>query len=146
MPLPAPFPPLPEQRQHRRRGLVRLCEGGEAGLRQDVVARHVRRLFRDVRVTNAAFRSLRVDRLRLLERNRKPDIAPMVYGSILTPREYTVLQLIVAGKTTRQIASELGIAFKTAACHRSSAMGKLDVNNTAALVREAIRLGLVKEE
>ena len=82
----------------------------------------------------------------LLERNRKPDVEPMVYGSVLTPRERTVLQLIVAGKTTRQIATELGIAFKTAACHRSSAMGKLDVNNTAALVREAIRLGLVKEE
>jgi len=86
------------------------------------------------------------DEHELLERNRKPDVEPMVYGSVLTPRERTVLRLIVAGKTTREIATELGIAFKTAACHRSSTMSKLDVNNTAALVREAIRLGLVKEE
>lgn len=63
----------------------------------------------------------------------------------LTPRERGVLELVVKGKSTREIASQLRIAFKTAACHRSSIMGKLAVHNSAALVREAYRLGFVNE-
>ena len=63
----------------------------------------------------------------------------------LSPREMMVLQLIVAGKTTREIATELGIAFKTAAAHRNNIMSKLDAPNAAAVVREAFRLGLVRD-
>jgi DNA-binding NarL/FixJ family response regulator len=63
----------------------------------------------------------------------------------LTPREHTVLQLVVKGKSTREIAGLLRISFKTAACHRSAIMNKLDVHKSALLVREAYRLGLVQE-
>jgi DNA-binding CsgD family transcriptional regulator len=62
----------------------------------------------------------------------------------LTQREGEVLKLIVDGNSTKQIAVQLGIAFKTAACHRSRIMSKLSTQNTAALVRSAIRLGLVE--
>jgi DNA-binding NarL/FixJ family response regulator len=61
----------------------------------------------------------------------------------LSPRELEVLRRVVDGKSTRQIAAELGIAFKTAACHRSNLMAKLDVHETASLVRRAIELRLV---
>jgi len=61
----------------------------------------------------------------------------------LSAREIEVLKLIVEGKTTRDIASSLGIAFKTAAAHRAHIMAKLEAPNTAAVVREAFRLGIV---
>jgi DNA-binding NarL/FixJ family response regulator len=61
----------------------------------------------------------------------------------LSKRERQVLHLIVAGKSSKQIAAELGISFKTAVTHRASIMGKLDVHEIASVVREAIRRGLV---
>jgi DNA-binding NarL/FixJ family response regulator len=62
----------------------------------------------------------------------------------LTRREYQVLQLIVDGKSCREIAAELGICFKTVVSHRTRIMEKLDVHETASLVRRAIRKGLVE--
>lgn len=64
--------------------------------------------------------------------------------ALLSPREMTVLGLVADGKSTREIAAELGIAFKTAACHRANIMAKLEVHETASLVRRAIRLGLIE--
>jgi DNA-binding CsgD family transcriptional regulator len=61
----------------------------------------------------------------------------------LSKREHQVLTLIVAGKSSKEIAAELGISFKTAVTHRSSIMGKLDVHEIASVVREAILRGLV---
>jgi len=61
----------------------------------------------------------------------------------LSKREKQVLGLIVEGKTSKEIAAELGISFKTAVTHRASIMGKLDVHEIASMVREAIRRGLV---
>jgi DNA-binding NarL/FixJ family response regulator len=61
----------------------------------------------------------------------------------LTPREIEVLTLIANGFSTKQIAFQLGIAFKTAVAHRSRLMMKLEVHETAGLVRVAISAGLV---
>jgi DNA-binding CsgD family transcriptional regulator len=60
------------------------------------------------------------------------------FAEALTPRECEVLQLIAAGRTTKQIAADLGITFKTAACHRAHIMEKLDLHNVADLVRYAM--------
>lgn len=62
----------------------------------------------------------------------------------LTARERQVLQLVAEGKTTKDIASLLGIAIKTAESHRTRLMRKLDIHETASLVRYAIRRGLVQ--
>ena len=62
----------------------------------------------------------------------------------LTLREQEVLTLIAQGKTTRELAETLGIAFKTAACHRSRIQVKLGARNTADLTRAAIRSGLIE--
>jgi DNA-binding CsgD family transcriptional regulator len=59
----------------------------------------------------------------------------------LSRRERQVLSLIVAGKSSKQIAAELGISFKTAVTHRASLMGKLDVHEVASVVRIAIQQG-----
>jgi two-component system response regulator NreC len=62
----------------------------------------------------------------------------------LTPREKQVLQLIAEGKSTRDIASLLGISVKTAESHRTRLMHKLDIHETASLVLYAVRKGIVQ--
>lgn len=61
----------------------------------------------------------------------------------LTPRELEVLQLIVHGKSNKDIALTLSISPNTVAVHRAKIMQTLEVNNTAELVVCAIRSGLV---
>ena len=62
----------------------------------------------------------------------------------LTARERQVLQLIAEGKTTKELASLLGISPKTAEAHRTKIMNKLETHGTAGLVRYAIRRGLIQ--
>ncbi len=62
----------------------------------------------------------------------------------LTPREREVLQLIAEGKTTKDIAGLLGVSIKTVESHRVRIMEKLDIRQTAGLVRYAIRRGLIQ--
>lgn len=62
----------------------------------------------------------------------------------LSAREHEVLQLIAEGKSTKDIAVILGISVKTAESHRSRLMQKLDIHETASLVRYAVRRGLVQ--
>lgn len=71
----------------------------------------------------------------------QPTVVPARNG--LSKRERQVLALMVDGKTSKEIAAELGISFKTAVTHRASIMSKMDVHETASVVREAIRRGLV---
>ena len=62
----------------------------------------------------------------------------------LTSRERQVLQLISEGKSTKDVACLLGISAKTAESHRARLMHKLDIHETASLVRYAIRRGLIQ--
>ncbi|HLW85238.1 MAG TPA: response regulator transcription factor [Candidatus Sulfotelmatobacter sp.] len=83
-----------------------------------------------------------------------PDISRTVLGAFLsktdlpadplTSRERQVLQLVGEGKSTKEVASLLGISTKTAESHRTRLMQKLDIHETASLVRYAIRRGLVQ--
>jgi two-component system response regulator NreC len=56
----------------------------------------------------------------------------------LSPREQQILQLISEGKNTKQIGDTLNINYKTVRAHRVNIMKKLDVWDTAGLVRWAI--------
>ena len=62
----------------------------------------------------------------------------------LTRRELQVLQLVAEGKTTKEVATSLGVSVKTADSHRSNIMHKLNLHTVADLVRYAIRRGLVQ--
>jgi DNA-binding NarL/FixJ family response regulator len=62
----------------------------------------------------------------------------------LSAREHEVLQLIAEGKSTKDVASMLGVSVKTAESHRSRLMQKLDIHETASLVRYAVRKGFVQ--
>lgn len=61
---------------------------------------------------------------------------------VLSPRESEVLRLVAIGKSTKEIAAALSIGVKTADFHRTRLMRKLNIHETAGLVRYAIRKGL----
>lgn len=61
----------------------------------------------------------------------------------LTARELEILQHIVAGKSNKEIATELGLSANTVAVHRANIMNALGIHKTAELVVYAIRNGLV---
>lgn len=73
--------------------------------------------------------------------NPRHDVADP-YGR-LTAREREVFHLIAEGQTTKEVARRLEISVKTAENHRSRVLDKLDVRNTAELVRYALRRGLI---
>jgi DNA-binding NarL/FixJ family response regulator len=61
----------------------------------------------------------------------------------VTDREQEILQLIVDGLTSKQIAKKLYISPRTVDTHRANLMEKLELNNIAELVRYAIQYDLV---
>jgi DNA-binding NarL/FixJ family response regulator len=83
-----------------------------------------------------------------------PDVSNVVVGAYVTghpepstplrDRERQVLQLVAEGKTTKDIATILDISVKTVEWHRSKIMERLDIHDTAGLVRYAIRHGLIE--
>lgn len=64
-------------------------------------------------------------------------------SAALTPRELEILQLIVEGKSNKEIADQLRLSVNTVAVHRSNIMDALGIHKTAELVVYAIRNGLV---
>lgn len=83
-----------------------------------------------------------------------PELSQIVFDSMhtknetledpLTPRERQVLQLVAEGKTSKESARLLNISAKTAETHRARIMEKLNIHETAGLVRYAIRRGLIE--
>lgn len=63
---------------------------------------------------------------------------------VLSARERSVVQLIAEGRTNKQIADVLSVSTKTVETHRATAMRKLKLETTAALIRYAIRNRLVE--
>lgn len=63
---------------------------------------------------------------------------------VLTPRERQVLALIANGLSSKEVAHQLGITFRTAVCHRYRVMQKLQVHNVAGLVQYAIYTGAIR--
>jgi len=61
----------------------------------------------------------------------------------LTPRELEILQLIVQGKSNKEIATQLNLSVNTVSVHRANIMDALGIHKTAELVVYAIRNGLV---
>jgi two-component system response regulator NreC len=75
----------------------------------------------------------------LVEEMQKP-------GESLTPRETEILEHIVRGETSPEIARGLALSVKTVEWHRNNLMSKLDVHNAAELVRFALQHGLVMDK
>jgi two-component system response regulator NreC len=82
-----------------------------------------------------------------------PGISPAIIRELLhgplmndalTLRERQVLQLVAEGQSTKGLSEMLGISVRTGESHRSRIMEKLQIHQTAGLVRYAIREGLVQ--
>lgn len=62
---------------------------------------------------------------------------------LLTAREKEVLQLIAENHTSKEIAEQLFLSKRTIDHHRNNLLLKLDVKNSAALIKKAISMGLL---
>ncbi len=69
---------------------------------------------------------------------RKAREADSPFGK-LTDREFEVFQMIGRGRSTREIAQQLGLSTKTVDVHRANLKAKLELRDTTALVRHAVR-------
>jgi len=63
----------------------------------------------------------------------------------LTRREQEVLDLIASNFTSQEIADQLFLSKRTIDNHRISLLMKLDVKNSAALIKKAMQLGLIRQ-
>ncbi len=81
---------------------------------------------------------------RALDRLRVGSDAKTGSFDLLTNRERTILRLIGRGESNPEIAGALGLSRRTVDAHRTRLMRKLGIHKTAALVRFAIREGLVE--
>jgi DNA-binding NarL/FixJ family response regulator len=62
----------------------------------------------------------------------------------MTSRERQIVQLVAEARSTKEVASHLGISVKTVEAHRTNIMRKLRIRSVSELVRYAIRNGIVE--
>jgi len=74
---------------------------------------------------------------------RRPGPGRPGYGNQLSPRELEVVRLLVAGRTSRDIAAELFLSPKTVGRHLGSAMRKTSTATSAALAAYALETGII---
>jgi len=75
-----------------------------------------------------------------LQRSQRKEVRERV--AMLTPREFDVLKLVIAGMLNKQIASQLGTTEATIKVHRGRVMEKMGVKSVAELVILAQRAGI----
>jgi DNA-binding NarL/FixJ family response regulator len=61
----------------------------------------------------------------------------------LTSRQREILQLVVEGRSIKEIAHLLRLSAKTVEAHRAQLMDRLNIHDVPGLVRYAIRKGIV---
>jgi DNA-binding NarL/FixJ family response regulator len=78
--------------------------------------------------------------------DKNPKESPNEGGgrSGLTRRQVEILQLLAEGKSTKEVASVLGLSIKTAETHRANIMRRLHCHSVTALVRYAIRNHIIE--
>src|SRR3990172_5845186 len=120
----------------------RALRAGAAGyLMKDAAAGELELAVKAV-MGGGTYLSPRVSKQVLDEYVRRVENAPGPLDG-LTPRQRQILGLIAAGRSTKQIAYELGLSVKTVETHRAQLMERLGIRDVAGLVRLAIRAGLV---
>ncbi len=80
------------------------------------------------------------------EEDEEPQEAATGGIAILSDRERQVLKLVALGYTNKQIANKLFLSVKTVETYRARMLGKLGIKGRAALVRYALRVGLLTKE
>jgi DNA-binding NarL/FixJ family response regulator len=91
----------------------------------------------------AAIRRVIAGEIVLDSQLQRPALLKGERNSALTHRELQILQMIVDGKSNKEIAARLDLSANTVAVHRANIMDALGIHKTAELVVYAIRNGLV---
>ena len=94
--------------------------------------------YKDQDILDAVRNALNLD----LDQRKRRSISCEIKQRVasLTPRELEIMELVVNGKPTRLIASDLQISPKTVESHRARIMRKMQAGSIAQLVRDAINL------
>jgi FixJ family two-component response regulator len=95
--------------------------------------------FSDQLLLDRVRQALEMDRQAREVRSRREDARRRL--ATLTAREREVLNLVVAGRANKEIASELGVSPKTVEVHRAHVMSKMCVDSLAELIRVTLRAG-----
>jgi len=120
-----------------------IAAGAAAYLIKQTAAAELAKAIREVKKGNAYFSPAIAQRLR--EKTCVPaETGRQTPNVELTLREAEVLQLIAEGFANKQIAAELGLSVKTIEKHRQQVMNKLDIHDTAGLVRHAAAKGIIE--
>lgn len=121
-----------------------IAAGAAAYLIKQTAAADLIKAIHEVKKGNAYFSPAIAQRLREQTcRSASGETVKMAHVE-LTPREAEVLQLIAEGFANKQIAAELGLSVKTVEKHRQQVMNKLNIHDTAGLVRHAASKGIIE--
>jgi len=93
----------------------------------------VQKPFRDQDLLDTIRRALEQSESQHEQREQVDEIKTRL--ALLTPRESEVLEKVVAGKSNKVIASDLGLSTRTVEIHRSRVMEKMQADSLAHLVR-----------
>ncbi len=128
-----------------KRFILRMFEAGAMGyLRKDCASEELLRAIETIvqggRYLNPRTCGISLEDVDRLNRQRS---GRMHIPDGLTSREREVLQLVAEGKTSRDIADQLGISTKSIEKYRQNIMDKLDLHSVADLTRYAIAEGII---
>jgi two-component system response regulator NreC len=119
--------------------------GASGYLIKDCAAEELSLAIRTI-VAGGTYLSPPISRVLVKEYVGRPSRGDLWASSVLTGKEREILQLLAEGKTSRQIASCLGMNVRTIEGHRRGIMRKLDIHTTAELTKYALRMGITSLE
>lgn len=112
-----------------------LAAGADGYLSKDIGAKD---LIEAIKQINNGERAFSKSIIKIMQKKYVPEEENVAQAVTITRREQEVLNLVATGKTSQQIADELFLSVRTVESHRYNIMQKLDINNTAGLVRYAV--------
>ena len=125
-----------------RRFIVEVLKAGASGyVLKDMAFAELATAIRMV-AANETYLGPRISEIIIREYLQRVPEADMQLSARLTPREREILQLIAAGRNSKEIAFAFEVSIKTVENQRHAIMTKLDLYSIAALTKYAIREGL----
>lgn len=100
--------------------------------------------FDDEILISVVRRAIEFDTQRFDSDRRNEDILSRL--ALLTPRESEVLQMVVDGKSNKEMAAQLGLSTKTIEVHRSHVMSKMRAGSVAELVQLHVSVAPTKQD
>jgi DNA-binding NarL/FixJ family response regulator len=120
-----------------------LAAGADGYLSKDVSAKD---LVEALKLISKGERAFSKSIIKIMQKKYVPEEENVSQAITITKREQEVLNLVAMGKTSQQIADELFLSVRTVESHRYNLMQKLEISNTAGLVRYAVMNPQVSNE